>query len=116
MRIAAELRGKSIGGWLVGEYLGNGASAVVLTAEREGQAAALKLIDPEMEERYGAAQQLARIERQRALGGHPHQHLIQIFDGGRCPETNYLYLAMELLAYPPLTALVSRFRENGSVQ
>jgi eukaryotic-like serine/threonine-protein kinase len=108
-RIAAELRGQSIGGWLVGEYLGNDASAVVLTTERDGQTGALKLIDPEMEERYGAAQQVARIELQRALVGHAHQHLIQIFDGGRCPETNYLYLAMELLAYPPLTALVPRF-------
>jgi hypothetical protein len=31
-RIAAELQGTSVGGWTIGDYLGNGASAVVLTA------------------------------------------------------------------------------------
>jgi hypothetical protein len=40
-RMAAELKGELVGGWLVGDYLGNGASAVVLSAQREDQWAAL---------------------------------------------------------------------------
>lgn len=108
-RIAAELKGKSVGGWTVGEYIDNGASAVVVSAEHNSQIAALKLIDPELVERYGAEQQLERIHRERELAGHVEPHLIQIFDGGRCGNTDYLFIAMELLVQPKLTAVVANF-------
>ena len=94
-RIAAELRGRFVGGWQVGDYAGNGASAVVLKAERGGQLAALKLIDPEMVERFGLDQQRARVERERELVGHAEPHLVKIFDGEYCGETGYLFVAME---------------------
>lgn len=108
-RIASELQGRSVSGWTVGEYIDNGASAVVVSAERASQTAALKLIDPELVERYGAEQQLARIHRERELVGHSQPHLVRIFDGGKCEETGYLFIAMELLVQPKLTALVPSF-------
>jgi serine/threonine protein kinase len=108
-RIAAELRGQSVGGWMVGDYIGNGASAVVVAAERAGQVAAVKIIDPEFVERYGAPQQLARVQRECDLIGHAERHLVQLFDGGQCRDSGYLYIAMELLAHPQLTTLVPTF-------
>ena len=69
----------------------------MLSAGRGDKRAALKVIDPEMIERYGADRQLARIVREKRLEGHTHPHLVQIFDGGQCAETGHLYVAMELL-------------------
>ena len=99
--MAQELRGRQIGGWAVGDYLGNGFSAVVLSATRGETRAALKVIDPEMIERYGIDRQLARIAREKRLEGHTHPNLVKILDGGQCPETAHLYVTMELLE--PLT-------------
>ena len=97
LAVAGELSGQSVGGWNVGEYLGNGCSAVVLSATMAGRNAALKIIDPEMVERAGLEKQLARIRREKSLKGHGHPHLVEILDGGKCEVTNYLYVAMELL-------------------
>ena len=108
-RIASELRGRFVGGWKVGDYAGNGASAVVLAAERAGRHAALKLIDPEMIERFGIEQQLARVQRECELVGHTEPHLVQIFDGGYCEQTSYLYIAMEYFGLPQLTKMISSF-------
>jgi eukaryotic-like serine/threonine-protein kinase len=108
-RIAAELRGRLVGGWVVNHYIANGASAVVLSAERDGVRAALKLIDPEMVERYGQEKQLMRIERERGLVGQSTEHLVKIFDCGMCPATNYLYIVMEFMPHPALTALIPSF-------
>ena len=99
--MAQELRGSHVGGWAVGDYLGNGFSAVVLSARKRDNLAALKIIDPEMIERYGFDRQLARIKREKRLEGHTHPHLVQILDGGHCAETEHLYVVMELLE--PLT-------------
>lgn len=87
-RIAEELRDRFVGGWKVANYAGNGASAVVVAAERAGQHLALKLIDPELIERFGIEQQLARVHREQELAGHTEPHLVQIFDGGYCEETS----------------------------
>ena len=84
-------------------------SAVVLSGERDGKVGALKLIDPEMLERYGLAQQLTRIERERELIGHTEPHLVKIFDGGQCPDTQYLYVVMELIPHPALTTMITMF-------
>jgi serine/threonine protein kinase len=108
-RIAAELRDRRVGEWTIGDYLGNGASAVVLSAQRNGMVVAVKIIDPEMVERYGAAKQLMRIERECELVGRPEPHLVKIFGGGNCSETGYLYVVMELIPHPALTALIPAF-------
>jgi serine/threonine protein kinase len=95
--MATELQGHRIGGWEVGGYLGNGFSAVVLAAERDGTKGAIKIIDPEMVERAGKDTQLRRVIRERELAGHGHPNLVDILDGGQCSETGYLYVVMELL-------------------
>ena len=95
--MARTLRGTAVGGWIVGELLGNGASGLVLSVEKEGQRGALKVIDPEMIERHGREKQLVRIHRECELIGHPHPNLVKIFDGGRCAESDHLFLVMELL-------------------
>ena len=99
--MAQELRNKNVGGWIADGYLGNGFSAVVLSAKRGGKRAALKVIDPEMIERFGVKRQLARIVREKRLEGHMHPNLVHIMDGGQCKQTGYLFVAMELLE--PLT-------------
>lgn len=108
-RLVAELKGQSVGDWLVGDYIGNGASAVVATATRGDQEAALKLIDPEMVERYGANQQLQRVKLQRSLRDHNQPNIVKIFDGGCCAQTKYLYLVMQKLTLPTLTSVVPDF-------
>ena len=107
--IAQELLGRSVGGWSVGDYVGNGASAVVVKAERAGQLAALKLIDPEMIERFGLDQQRARVKRERELVGHTQPNLVQIFDSGYCEDSKWLFVAMGYLNLPKLTKMVVDF-------
>ena len=97
VRMTQELAGTAVGGWTVGKYLGNGASGLVVRAEKDGQQGALKIIDPEIVERHGEAQQLARVERERDLTGHKHPYLVKILDGGTCVTSGYLFLVMELL-------------------
>src|SRR5262245_23174833 len=108
-RIASELVGQSVGGWTVGDYINNGASAVVLSASKADNPGALKLIDPELVDKYGEEKQLARIERERKLIGHRNPHLVKILDGGKCSATGYLFVVMELLVRPNLTTLIPAF-------
>jgi serine/threonine protein kinase len=101
-RLAQELTDKTVGGWTVRRYLGNGKSAVVLEAERAGAVGALKLFDPDIVERYGEPQQLDRISLEVGLRDVSYPHLIQILDGGKCAETGYLYVVMALINAPNL--------------
>lgn len=95
--MAGELAGRHVSGWTVRELLGSGKSALVFRAEKGGQDAALKVFDPELIERFGKRKQLDRIDRERALIGKKHKHLVEIFDGGECPETSHLFVAMDLI-------------------
>lgn len=96
-RMIEDLRGKEVGGWRIIDSLGNGASAIVLSARKDADSAAIKIIDPEMIERFGEAAQLARLSRERTLIDHDQPNLVKIFDAGKCEATGFLYLAMELL-------------------
>lgn len=107
-KMAADLRGKAVSGWVVGDYLGNGYSAVVLSADRAGQKGALKIIDPEMVERWGPDHQRVRILREKQLVEHRHPNLVEIFDGGECASTGHLFITMELLAPNTLTKRLRR--------
>lgn len=102
-QISEKLKGRHIGGWFIGQYLGSGKSAVVFEGEKDNQKAALKVFDPELVERFGKATQLARIQRECQLIGEQHTNLVQIFDGGECEESGYLYVAMELIDAPNLS-------------
>jgi serine/threonine protein kinase len=98
--MSQEIVGQRIGGWLIRRHLGSGKSAVVFEGEKDGQSAALKVFDPELVERFGKSTQLVRIERECSLIGEHHSNLVQIFDGGECRESEYLYVAMELIDTP----------------
>lgn len=108
-RIAAEMEGRKVGKWTVGQYLGNGASAVVVAGHCGEQTSAIKLIDPELVERYGRESQSARIDLERRLIGHSQPNLVRIYDGGICEESGFLYIAMEFLSHPSLSSVVSVF-------
>jgi serine/threonine protein kinase len=81
-KMSAELLGKTVGGWLIKEYINHGKSAVVFLAQRSSQEAALKIFDPEIVERYGRDVQSARIKREVSLIGKSHPNLVAIYDGG----------------------------------
>lgn len=110
---AASLTGKVVGGWSVGEKIGAGKSAVVLRAIKNGKTGALKVFHPELVERYGQDTQLARIDRERSLIGVKHENIVEILDGGKCEETNHLFVVMEYLAFRNLRqALLEVPNEN----
>lgn len=95
--LSDSLQGLVIDGWAVSGFFGNGKSAVVVPAEKNGVKAALKIFHRELIERYGRAVQLERISREKSLIGCTHPNLVQILDGGECPVTEHLYVAMEPL-------------------
>ena len=76
-------------------FLGAGKTALVLKAEKAGQAAALKIFDPDLIKKYGESTQLGRIEREKGLIGQSHPHAVRILDGGKCIATKHLFVAME---------------------
>jgi eukaryotic-like serine/threonine-protein kinase len=104
-----ELLGKQVGGWTICPRLGNGASAVVFAAERDGRVAAVKVFDRELIERVGEEAQLARIKMEVKLVGQQHDHLVRIFGGGKCPETGHLYVVMERLDLNALSTRIANF-------
>lgn len=91
------LAGGTLAGWTLIEVVGAGKSAVVFKAERAGKTAALKVFHPEIIDRFGLEAQKTRIERERALIGTNHAHLVDIVDGGACEELGHLYVAMEFV-------------------
>jgi serine/threonine protein kinase len=104
-----ELTGKEVGGWMISSKLGNGASAVVFSAEKDGQQAAVKVFDRELVERFGEEQEIARIKLELKLVGKKNDHLVQIFDGGKCEKTGLLFVVMEKLDLKPLSTRVADF-------
>lgn len=106
-RMSRELHGQLIGGWIIRRYLGAGKSAVVFEGEKDGNQAALKIFDPEHVERFGKSTQLERINRERNLVGEHHPNLVQIFDGGECCDSGYLYVAMEFIDAPNLSESIT---------
>jgi eukaryotic-like serine/threonine-protein kinase len=97
--LTESLQGKTVGGWHIDGFFGNGKSAVVLPASQGGVDAAIKIFHPELIERYGKTVQLERILREKSLVGAEHPNLVRILDGGECPDTGYLYVVMERLPY-----------------
>jgi serine/threonine protein kinase len=91
--MSAALVGKTIGGWVVQEYINHGKSAVIFLARRGEQDAALKIFDREIVQRYGRDAQLNRIKRELSLVGKLHPNLVAIYGGGE--DSEYLFVAME---------------------
>jgi len=95
-------------GWKILRRIGEGASAVVYLAERNGERRALKVFRSWVTQEFSASVQTTRIERQLALRGHNHPHLVTVFDGGFDDKTNLYYLFMEFLDQQPLSQFISR--------
>ena len=100
--LAAKLKSKKVGSWIVSELINFGKSAAVFRATREGQEAAIKIFDAELVERYGKITQLNRIKREVSLSDYKHPHLVEIYEGGECDATGHLYIAMERIDAPSL--------------
>ena len=98
-----ELRGRCVGGWTIQDFLNHGKSAAVFRAARDGYDGALKVFDAELVAQYGELTQLTRIERELSLCDHEHDHLIRIYDGGKCTDTGYLFVAMQRIEGVPLS-------------
>lgn len=102
-----QLRGRSVGNWHVQELINFGKSAAVFRAHNSRRTAALKIFDPELVARYGELTQLTRIQRELSLRGRCHQHLVQIYDGGKCTTTNHHFLVMQHVPGKPLSAVLN---------
>lgn len=107
-RMAAELRGKSANGWIIGELLGNGKSALVFKTTKGVDLGAIKIFDPELIERYGKDAQEERIRRELSLIGKHHPNLVRILDGGMAiiNESNYWFIVMEYLPWKTLKDVI----------
>jgi serine/threonine protein kinase len=101
-----ELDGKAVAGWAVGRVIGNGASAVVFEATKDGVSAALKVLDRELVAKVSETLQLARVNRERELIGREHPNLVKILDGGKCLETGLLFIVMEYLTWQELRKVI----------
>ena len=101
-RLAKEIIGHPISGWICDSVINHGKSAVVLHARNGAAEAALKVFDRELVERLGRDSQIERIRRELSLKGKTHPHLIQILDGGFSDKLDVAYVAMEYLPYPNL--------------
>ncbi|HGP4155848.1 TPA: protein kinase [Yersinia enterocolitica] len=108
-QMAESLKGCEVGGWRVGAYLGSGGSALVVKGKRKDQEIALKIIDPDLEAKYGPEKQEIRIGYEQKLVGRSHPHLVKIYDGGRCNVTKFLFVAMEYLPFKNLDELEEPF-------
>src|SRR5258708_20869628 len=82
IRMAGELAGKAIAGWVVGDLIDYGKSALVLAASKGDDLCILKLFDPEIVERYGEAVQRERVTRECQLVGKCHPNLVPLMDAG----------------------------------
>ena len=115
-QMAEGLKGSEVGGWQVGEYLGSGGSALVVKGKREDQEIALKIIDPELEAKFGPEKQEIRIGYEQKLVGRSHPHLVKIYDGGRCNVTKLLFVAMEYLPFKNLDELDEPFPRDKLIK
>jgi serine/threonine protein kinase len=94
-----QLKGQSLAGYKLIEFRGNGKSAAVFKAEKDGQIFALKIFDNEFIERFGYEIQTKRIEQEISLKGHSISNLIRIFEGGSTSieGQDFYYIVMEFI-------------------
>lgn len=97
-----ELQGKLIDRWEILSLIDHGKSAAVFLASHEGKNYAVKIFDDELIKKYGDDTQLERINRELALIGKQHPHLVEIVGGGVDSITQNHYIVMEYIPYPNL--------------
>ncbi len=106
--IAIQLKGRPVGGWIAGDRLGHGKSALVLKATRGGQVGALKVFDRELIRKFGEGTQKARVKRELGLVGETHPNLVRVLDGGTCSETGNVFVVMEYIEAPNLASALDQ--------
>ncbi|HWY69723.1 MAG TPA: protein kinase [Terriglobales bacterium] len=111
-RLIKEWQGKTLNGWLIGEYVNSGKSALVFKSIRGNTTAAIKVFDPELIERFGKESEEDRISRELTLVGKHHPNLVQIFDGGYCAEHDLFFVVMEFIDAPNLAMLLKDVPES----
>ena len=107
-KTASDLKGKAVRGWVVGDLIDHGKSALVLRAKREGRDGALKVFDPEIIRKFGAEEQTGRVQRELALVGQVHPNLVRVLDGGTCEETGCVFIVMEYIEAPNLASVLDQ--------
>ena len=110
--LAADLKDTLVDKWTVRDPINFGKSAAVFAATCGEQDAALKIFDVDLVARYGKVTQLKRIAREVSLANHKHSNLVEIFDGGECATTGYLYIVMEKIAAPSLDLVFREIARN----
>jgi len=92
--------GDEIAGYMIGERLGIGKSAIVFCAlSKAGHKVVVKIFDNELIEKYGERTQKQRIFRERSLINHNIEGLVGIVDGGTYhkKDIKYYYIVMEYI-------------------
>jgi serine/threonine protein kinase len=108
--MSAELKGRKIAEWMIGDLIDYGKSALILDASKGNDSCILKVFDPEIVERYGEEVQRERVTRERALVGKSHPNLVPILDAGE--DAGFFYVAMEKVPGKPLSKRLSEVPRN----
>ena len=103
-----KLTGSLIGGFEIVRLIDHGKSAAVFLGQRDTEAAAIKIFDDELLEKYGDDTQIERIKRELTLVGHTHPNLVKILGGGVDAITNSHYVIMEFLDGPNLATCLQK--------
>jgi hypothetical protein len=77
-RFVSEWSAKVLNGWIVGDYINSGKSALVFKTSQGSTHGAIKIFDPELIERFGKERQEERINRELTLLGAHHENLVTI--------------------------------------
>lgn len=104
----ADLTGRQLGRYLIGERLGSGGAATVYRAfdNVQGRTVALKVLLPSSDEKT-----YTRFKREAATAGAlRHPHIVRILQVGTAPHGEVAYIAMELIEGESLADLLGRRR------
>jgi serine/threonine protein kinase len=99
LELEKELKGLSLNGFKVEDFINNGKSAAVFKAKKGDDYFALKVFDNELIERFGHKVQIKRIEHEITLKEHGINNLVKIFEGGNVNVAGqeYYFIVMELI-------------------
>ena len=102
----AELSGRTLSRYRIGEVLGKGTSGMVFEAAdtESGQTVALKIMQPAFSKNEEDMQRFVRAMRTMKPLQHPH--LVEVYTAGKSGP--YCWIAMELVAGESLTAVIKR--------
>lgn len=103
--------GEKINSYTLGDYIGNGKSAVVAKGRCGDDIVVIKIFDNDVVKKYDLDTHKKRIERELDLVNHGVNNLVNILDGGECKldGIDYYYIVMD---YVPGCTLSGYIKEN----